>query len=226
MRRVLLGTPCFDGRPDAWYMHSVIQTIKVCAVRGIEIVPILMSYDAMVQRARNDLVKLALERGFDDLLFIDADEEWDPLWALALIEHDVDVVGGAVRKKTDDAELYNVRAASPFIPVERRTGLWLVDGIGTGFLRLSKRALQALWESAEPYRDNGSECRMVFNVAIVNGDLVSEDTFMCNTLKAAGFNIYLDPSFTVTHIGPKKFKGDFLTWVTLLQRASKPKSVA
>ena len=222
-RKVLLGTPCFDGRPEAWYMHCVVQTIKACAARNIEITPILMSYDAMIQRARNDLLKLALDIGADDLLFIDADEVWEAAWALRLLDHDVDVVGGPVRKKTDDAELYNVRANSPFMPIDAKTGLWIVNGIGTGFLRLSRSALQALWDQSadEEYEDNGKINRMVFNVAVVNRRLVSEDNFMCNRLTEAGFKIYLDPSFTVAHIGTKRYTGDFLAWITAMQRKAR-----
>lgn len=222
-RKVILGTPCYDGKPEAWYMHCVIQTIKACAARGIEIVPILMSYDAMIQRARNDLLKLALDTGASDLLFIDADEVWEAAWAVRLLEHDVDVVGAAVRKKTDDAELYNVRAASPFMPINAKTGLWLVNGIGTGFLRLSRKALQALWDQAadEEYEDNGKINRMVFNVKVVNRRLVSEDNFMCNRLTDAGFTINLDPSFTISHIGPKRYTGDFLAWITAMQRKAR-----
>lgn len=220
-RKVILGTPCLDGRPEAWYMHSVVQTIKLCAQHGIEIVPILMSYDAMIQRARNDLLKLALASEASDLLFIDDDEEWDPRWAFALLKHNVDVVGAAVRKKTDDAELYNVRASSPFIEADRATGLWPVDGIGTGFVRLSRKALQALWNGAaalEYVEDSGAVNRMVFNVAVVDRRLVSEDIFMCDALRAAGLKIYLDPRFTITHIGMKKYAGDFQRYIAVLQK--------
>lgn len=217
MRRVLIGTPCHDGKPEAWYMHSVIQTIKLCRERGIEIFPVLMSYDAMIQRARNDLVKLALEGGFDALFFIDADEEWESHNALSLIEYPVDVVGAAVRKKTDETELYNVKAASPFMPINKKTGLWIVDAVGTGFIRLSRGAIEALWERSEEYEDNGKICRMVFNVEVIHRRLWGEDTIMCAKLKDAGFDIHLDPSFTVTHIGMKKFKGDFAAWIVRMQ---------
>lgn len=219
-RKVILGTPCLDGRPEAWYMNSVLQTVKLCAQQNIEIVPILMSYDAMIQRARNDLLKLALDAQVSDLLFIDDDEEWDPRWALALLGHNVDVVGAAVRKKSDDAELYNVMAPSPFIEEDRATGLWVVDGIGTGFLRLSRKALQALWGGAAAleYEEDGRVNRMVFNVAVVNRRLVSEDNFMCDSLRSAGFKIHVDPRFTITHIGMKKFAGSFQRYVAALQR--------
>jgi hypothetical protein len=66
MRRVLIGTPAHDGRLDVWYCNSLINTIKLSMVHGVEIVPVYMSYDSLIQRARNDLVRLALEENFDD----------------------------------------------------------------------------------------------------------------------------------------------------------------
>ena len=219
-RRVMLGTPCVDGRPEAWYMHSVMETKDLCAQHGIIVKPVLMSYDAMIQRARNDILKLALESGYDDLLFIDDDEIWKPEWALALIRHPVDVVGAPVRKKSDEQELYNVKVDSPFVPIDCLTGLCMVESVGTGFIRLSRKAMLALWDAceSEEYEDNGKINRMVFNVAVVNRRLVSEDTFMCMRLKAAGFKVYVDASFTITHIGPKHYKGEFAAFVNGLQR--------
>ncbi len=218
----MLGTPCLDGRPEAFYMNSVLQTVALGAQRGVEIKPILLSYDAMIQRARNDIVRLALEGGFDDLLMIDDDEEWEAAQALALIDHPVDVVGAAVRKKADNVELYNVKANSPFLPVDPATGLWIADAIGTGFLRVSRRALEALWNSSEQYvEDSGKQGRMVFNVAVVGGRLWGEDTFMCEKLKRAGFKIHVDARFTVTHIGVKRYQGNFAAFVARLQQQAK-----
>lgn len=213
----MLGTPCLDGRPEAFFANSVIQTIKLAARHGIDVAPILMSYDALVQRARNDIVKLALENDFDDLLMIDDDEEWDPAHAIALLQHQVDVVGAAVRKKTDDAELYNVKAASLPLQGDATRKLWIVDAIGTGFLRLTRRALGALWNCSEEYLDDyGQHCRMVFNVGVIGGRLWGEDTFMCQKLTQAGFKIHVDPTITVAHIGMKKYSGDFAQYIRRL----------
>jgi len=29
MRRVLIGTPSYDGRIDVWFANSLIQTVKI-----------------------------------------------------------------------------------------------------------------------------------------------------------------------------------------------------
>lgn len=212
MRKVMVGTPSYDGRIEVFYADALRRTEKLFTEHGIALAPIYMAYDALVQRARNDLVKIAIEHEFDDLLFIDSDIIWDPAWALKFIEYPVDCVGGAYRKKTDEQELYAVRAQLP-IPVDLKTGLLIVDGIGTGFLRLSRRALLALWERSQRYVNEGRECRMVFDLAIINGQLQSEDIVMCDKLKDAGINVYVDPSFTCTHIGIKQYRGDFAAYI-------------
>jgi hypothetical protein len=218
LRKVIIGTPCYDGRTDVWFNHSLNDSIKLAAKHGIDLCPIYLSYDALIQRARNDLVRLAVESDCEALIFIDSDQAWEPEWILRLLAYPVDVVGGAVRKKSD-AELYNVRATLP-IPRDEATGLLTVDGLGTGFLRLSRKAFTALWDGSEEYRNEGRTCRMVFDVRVVNGELVSEDNIVCTKLKEAGFAVYLDSSMTCAHIGAKKWTGDFAKWLARLSASA------
>jgi len=217
----MLGTPAYDGRVDVGYTFSLVKSIQACAAYGIALHPVWWPGEALIQHARNMLVGLAVEGGVDDLIFVDSDEEWEPDHILALLSHPVDVVGAAVRKRTDEVEAYNVRSKTANIPVDIKTGLWLVDGIGTGFLRLSRRALTALFQNSEPYDHSGTKCRMVFDVGVVNGRLVGEDICMCDKLTALGFKIHVDPSFTITHVGTKKFKGCIQTYVEKLKASEK-----
>ncbi len=224
MRKVLIGTPCFDGRVDCWYAHSLVQTIKLCAGH-LDITPVFMSYDSLVQRARNDLVKIAMETECDDILFIDADQGWEPAWILALLQYPVDCVGFAVRKKTDEFEDYNVKSSVFPIPVDPTTGLWNVESLGTGFLRLSRKAFTALWNRSEEYsQDNGQVGRWIFDVKPAGGRLVGEDVAMCYKLRQAGINVYLDPSCNPSHTGIKTWTGDFESWVSrhARERAEQP----
>ena len=208
----MIGTPCYDGRIDVWYVNSLSNTIKQSAAHEVEITPMWVSFDALLQRARNDTIQLALETNVDALIWIDSDIEWEPEWFFKLIDYPHDIVGGTYRKKGDKEE-YVLRqlVQQPIDPV---TKLVEVDGLGTGFVKLSRNAMQHLWDSSKPYTDpkDGKERRMIFDVVIENDSLVSEDIHMFNKLKAAGFKIYLDTSMTCNHIGPYKFKGNFASW--------------
>lgn len=215
-RKVVIGTPCYSGTIDVCYAHSLRMTEKLAATKGIDITPIYLSYDSLVQRARNDLVRITLEGGFDDLFFIDSDMEWQDEWAVSLLEHEVDVVGAAYRKKTDDKELYTVKSDVFPLPVDPKTGLWITEGVGTGFLRISRKACQSLWDASEEYENEGKKCRWIFDVHPVNGRLFGEDVIACEKLRQLGFPIHLDPSFTPIHIGIKKYFGDFASYMELL----------
>jgi hypothetical protein len=172
-----------------------------------------MSYDALVQRARNDLFRLGIE--YDHIIWIDGDLEWNPMWIMELLASDKDVIGGTYRKKTDDAELYTVKTQN----LESEDGLIKVDGLGLGFVKMSKKAVTALWEASEPYQNEGREGRMVCDIKIVDGQLVSEDNVVMSKLKDLGFDIWLDPRMTCCHIGTKKFYGNFETFLSRVEKA-------
>lgn len=207
----MIGTPCYDGRIDVWYVNSLVNTIKMASDRGIEITPIWVSFDALIQRARNDTIQIAITGDYDDLIWIDSDIEWEPEHFFKLLDYTQDVVGGTYRKKGDKEE-YVLRKLSTTI--DPASGLLEVSGLGTGFVKMSKRAIQYLWNSSAPYIDpkDNKERRMVFDVVLKDMDLVSEDITAFFKLIDGGFNIWLDTSITCNHTGPYKFKGDFVTW--------------
>ena len=78
MRKVLIGTPSYDGRIDVWFANSLVGTVKISEKQDIFVHAIYTSYDSLIQRARNSLFRLALQGGYDDLFFIDSDCEWEP----------------------------------------------------------------------------------------------------------------------------------------------------
>ena len=165
MRKVMVATPCMYGSLDVWYVNSLINTIKMAEERDIQIIPIWISFDALLQRARNDQVHTAMMMNVDDIIWIDSDIEWEPKWFFDLLEYPVDVVGGTYRKKGDKEE-YVYRKLNKTKPNE--LGLLSVHGLGTGFVKMSKKAYTHLWNVSKPYIDtkDNQERRMIFDVEI------------------------------------------------------------
>ena len=220
-RKVLIGTPAHDGRVDVWYVHSLMATARLCMAKGIDMREIYVTLDSLVQNARNDLVRFAIHGGFDDLIFIDSDQDWNAEWVPKLLSYPVDCVGAAVIKKSDSQELYNVRTsggAGSF--VQDANGLWTSPdmALGCGFIRFSRRALQALWDSSEEYVVAGKEkSRWIFDIRPVNGRLVGEDVMVSDKLRSLGIQTYLDPAMTCGHVGPKKWTGDFASYINKMR---------
>lgn len=213
VRKVLIATPAYDGRLDVWYTNSLVNTIRIAQANGVFIHPVFMSYDALIQRARNDLFGLAVEGEYDDMIFIDSDMEWAPEWVMELLAREEDVVGGTARKKTDDAEIY-VAKTKNFTTHEN--GLIKCEGLGTGFVRLSRKAFMALWDSSVQYQNEGKTRRMICDVQVVDGQLYSEDTVLFKKLNELGFDCWLDPKMTCCHIGTKKFYGNMENFINKL----------
>ena len=213
MRKVLIATPTYTGEVNMKYTVALLNTTRLAMIRGIDLQVCYTAGDALVQKSRNYLLTCALNNGCDDLIFIDDDIEWDPEWIFKLLDYPMDVVGGVYRKKIDDAEIYAVRLTEP-IQGDSRTGLMKVEGLATGFLRLSRRAITSLWASSEPYT-NGMlpNERMVFDLKIENETLYSEDYVMSQKLTKLGFELWIDPRMCCVHIGPKPFVGHFIKWL-------------
>jgi glycosyltransferase involved in cell wall biosynthesis len=207
MKRVLIGTPSYDGRIDTWFADSLVRTVKESISRKIQVDAIYPSYDSLIQRARNDLFRMALEGKYDTLFFIDSDTEWEPEWFFRLLERPEPVVGGSLVKKSE-TEGYTVKITNKNLKYSEDKKLLEVDGVGTGFLKVDRFALDKLWLMSEPYLNDGKDNRMVFDIKIENGDLISEDYIMCSKWRSLGYKVWLDPTITCNHNGVKKYKGN------------------
>lgn len=217
MRKVLVATPSYDGKIDVWYANSLVNMVMLGIQKEIIFQPIYMSYDALVQRARNDLLAIAVENDFDDILWIDADIEWDPAKAIELLELDQDVIGLPVIKRTLETQSYNIKSKPEDLYITNDDGLIKVESIGTGFLKMSKNAFMYLWDNSTEYVHNGKSVRWAFDVKLVDGDIMSEDVHVAYKLKEGGFDIWVDPSSTCNHIGTLKYTGNFSQFLKQLE---------
>lgn len=214
MRNVLIATPSYDGKLDVWYVNSLITSLNLCSLKNINLIPLWMSYDSLIQRSRNDLLQIAYNEKFDDIIWIDADIEWNPEWILKLLEYEEDVIGGTYRKKTDEVEIYTVKTENIY---KNKNNLIEVEGLGMGFIKMSNKAFTSLYENAEEYENENKKSRNVFEVVVDNGKLIGEDICVCKKLRELGFSIYLDPNMTCNHIGIKKYVGNFDSWISKLK---------
>ena len=212
LRRVLIGTPSMDGKVEARYANSLAETRAICAhLQQTEVRQVILCYDAILPNLRNQILRVAVENVFDDLIMIDADEDWRPEWVPMLLAHKVDCVGGTYRKK-QEAEDYEVnKVLGPRDPV---TDLIPVTSLGAGFLRLSRQAMTTIWQASTPYRCRTEPpTRMVFEYKLKDGWHLGEDTVLAVKLADLGIPMWLDPRMTCGHTGSKHFSGDYAAWL-------------
>lgn len=209
MRQVLVAAPSYDGKVNVWHATALNETSKLGLTKDINVSAVYMSYDALVQRARNDIFKLAYDAQIDDLVFIDCDVDWNPHDFFKLLEHDVEIVAAPIIKKSDAIHTYSVKLTGDYVIQDN--GLAEVDGVATGFMRIRRDAIEKLWDAAPEYQERHKQepSRMVFDVKVVNGELWSEDIVFCQNWIDMGGKIYIDPTVTCGHSGEKRWIGAF-----------------
>ena len=209
MRQVLIAAPSYDGKVNVWHATALNETSKLGLTKDINVLAVYMSYDALVQRARNDIFKLAYDAKVDDLFFIDCDVDWNPHDFFKMLEHDVDIVAAPIIKKSDAIHTYSVKLTGDYVIQDN--GLAEVDGVATGFMRIRRDAIEKLWDAAPEYQERHKQepSRMVFDVKVVNGELWSEDIVFCQNWIDMGGKIYIDPTVTCGHSGEKRWIGAF-----------------
>jgi len=219
MRNVMIAAPSYDGTITVWHASALSETCKLGLTKEINVYCIYMSYDSLVQRARNDIVQLALDQQVDDLVFIDYDVDWTPEDFFKLLEYDVDVVGGIYPKKGDEED-YPVKALNQNIKFEEN-GLIEVEGIATGFLRLTRKALQTVSDDSIEYTESHKPkpIKMVFDITVdEKGELISEDIVFCRKWRKLGGKVWFDPSIKLSHVGTKRWNGDFMRWLDKIKQ--------
>ena len=101
MKRVLIATPCLDGKVDAWFVNSLYESTKLGLQNNVMFQPVFLANESILPMARNELLNLAYVDNYDVMVFIDDDEEWDPKVLLEIVQSSRDVVAVPVVNKGD-----------------------------------------------------------------------------------------------------------------------------
>lgn len=210
MKKVLIATPCLYGQVDAWFVNSLYESVLLGLKNDILLQPVFLANESILPMARNELINLAYNGKYNCMVFIDSDELWDPLALIEIIQSQKDVVALPVVNKGDKDITFNVwRTENPQIE-DKTDGYLKIDRVGTGFLKMSKNVIGNLWESSESCNFRGKQLKYVCEYSNNNGSFVGEDINLCHKIKELGYDIWLNPKYTVYHLGVKMYKGDFL----------------
>jgi len=190
-------------------------TIKLGLRLGIDIYPLFIPGQAMIHTARNDVIRHFLSTDCTDLVFIDSDIGWEAEDFFRLINADVDAIGATYRYKSPDVR-FVMKTLNGDVP-DLTVNPTKVAGLGMGFFRLSRAAIQRLWEQSEEYMaPDGVAYRSVFEFKIVDGKEVGEDIAMCMKLP----EVYLDMGIVIQHCGEAIYMGSPMQWLESIKGES------
>ena len=159
---LILATPAFGGQVMGPYVSSVLKLQLACRRRGLKFNVLVHHGDALVQRARQDLVARFLhQEEATHLLFVDADIGFEPEQAFRLLDFGADFAAAVYPLKWMNPEGLKALAREGkgrpdaaalsyvFEPEEAgrqqvRDGFTRVRFAGTGFLMVRREALLSM----------------------------------------------------------------------------------
>jgi hypothetical protein len=221
--KVLLAIPVYTAVLDVRFVISLVNTMRLHGAmltgfdkpERLELVIQYIYGDALVQRARNELMESALRQRVDSIVFIDSDIVWKLDDFIALIKHREPFVGGLYRKKKTDRQEFVVSCPEGQLKMYDNHTLQEVSGIGFGFLKMDLCVLEALAKDCATYTNDegilthefatvGVALRPDQTVPVFRG----EDICLCDRWRALGNKVYLDTTLCLTHLGSYEYKID------------------
>lgn len=208
MKKILIATPCLDQKVDAYFVHSLCESIKLGLKNDLDIRCVFLANESILPMARNELFALSYKSKDDAMVFIDDDEYWDAAALIDILLSKKDVISVPVVNKSDKEISYNV------YPMENQEadpidGYMKLNKTGTGFLKLSRSVVVDLWESNTELVFRDKKLKNICEYTYQNGNFIGEDITLSNKIIELGYTIWCDPSHTVSHIGNKMYLGDF-----------------
>ena len=161
----MVGTPCYGGQVTTGYAGSLLKLQQACLRRGgIDFTVLMQAGDALIPRARQNLVAHFLENATaTHLLFVDADIGFEPDQAFRLLDFNADVTAAVYPTKRIDWARYTAMARSGRSHPESEALSYVVElgaperialrgrfvravAAGTGFLMIRRAVLIAMIE--------------------------------------------------------------------------------
>ena len=208
MKKILIATPCLDQKVDAYFVHSLCESIKLGLQNDLDIRCVFLANESILPMARNELFSVSYESNDDAMVFIDDDEYWDKSVLIDILLSEKDVISVPVINKNDKEIDYNVYPMENQ-EVDPADGYIKLNRTGTGFLKLSRSVITDLWDSNAELIFRNKKLKNICEYSYQNANFLGEDITLSDKIRELGYTIWCNPNHTISHIGNKMYQGDF-----------------
>jgi precorrin-6B methylase 2 len=197
-KKVLLATPAY-ATTSAAYTFAIAKSRAALSAAGIQSAYLILHGNCHVDDGRNSIVRDFLESDCTDLVFLDADVDWETQGLVRLCQHDLDVVGGVYPYRREGVESMPVRMMAGASIAE--DGLLEVCGLPTGFMKIKRHVLELMAAAAPKFYDKIYETALVFDRPTPGADKTrwGGDIDFCNRWRAMGGRIFADAELRLGH---------------------------
>lgn len=216
-RKLFVALPAYDFKVSLKLAVSLARLAQQLPQHGVDLSIGSICGCSVVSRARNLLVKDFLESNCTDLMFIDADINFEPEDVLRLMAWASDpkmgIVGGVPRtRKTNKVYIAQLDQDDEGLTMNRM-GLVRAKRIATAFMLVRRDVFERLVNENPQwnYYDHSSDRNLnaVFDFLVTEEGYMGEDYLFCDRARAIGYEVWIDPTIKLGHMGVQEYEGDF-----------------
>jgi hypothetical protein len=217
-RSIFIALPAYDFKVSLKLAISLARFTQVAGKHGISVHMGSICGCSVVSRARNLLVKDMVDSDATDLLFIDSDINFEPDDILRLMAWGADpkkgIVAGVPRTRSEN-KVYIADLDYDENGELTMNGMGLVRGkrVATAFMLIRREVFEQMM-AAHPewvYKDQRSD-RMIpclFDFKLTEEGYIGEDFLFCDRARELGFEVWIDPTIKLGHMGVQEYEGCF-----------------
>jgi len=218
-RKVMIGIPSYDFKVTTKWAISFAHFCVLAQEHGIEIQVGNISGCSVVSRARNLIAYDFLESDCTDLMFIDSDINFDANDIFRLMAWNSDPVKGIVAgipvaRKKGKVYISTLDVDEDQQVQMNRMGLVRAKRVATAFMIIRRDVFETLRDNHPEwqYMDERIQDKPSYSFFDFKSTLegyVGEDYLFCDRAREHGYEVWIDPTIKLGHVGVTEFEGSF-----------------
>jgi len=218
-RKIMLGLPTYDFKVTAKLAISLADFCVQATKYGVDIQICNISGCSVVSRVRNLIAKDFLDSDCTDLMFIDSDINFNAGDIFRLMAWNIDpkkgiVAGIPVARKKGKTYISTLDTDEEENIFMNHMGLVRAKRVATAFMLIRREVFEKMYEAHPEWRYHdekkiGDEMIAFFDFALKDGNYIGEDFLFCDRARELGFEVWIDPTIKLGHVGVEEFAGAF-----------------
>ena len=218
-RKVMIGLPSYDYKVSSKLAISLASFCVQATQHGVDVQICNISGCSVVSRVRNLIATDLLNSDCTDLMFIDSDINFNAEDIFRLMAWNTDpkkgiVAGIPVARKKGQVYFSTLDTDEDDSIFMDKMGLVRAKRVATAFMMIRREVFESL-RDAHPewlYHDEKKEGDQVicfFDFELKDGHYIGEDYLFCDRAREQGFEVWIDPTIKLGHMGVHEFEGSF-----------------
>lgn len=217
-KSLFIALPAYDFKVSLKLAVSLARFAQAAPKHGIDIQIGSICGCSVVSRARNLLAQDLLDSKCDFLMFIDSDINFEPDDIFRLMAWGTDPKKGivaAVPRTRSETKTYiaNLDYDNNGELTMNAMGLVRGERVATAFMLVRREVFEQMAEKHPEWRyydaRSGRTLTCMFDFLLTEEGYIGEDYLFCDRARELGFEVWIDPTITLGHMGVQEYVGNY-----------------